>query len=865
MLHQADSAYSNSQFELAQLPLIIAGPILRKTTETSVTVWLALQHSCQVELTVLATANSGKSVAQVVMKGDRQTVKLGVALHVVAVTASIQPHSSQSDLEGANPQGVQPDSSPQQPLQSGLIYAYDLSFCYLKDDKETSADLPPTQASTIALQDALRSPLFPTLSISYFDHGLPTFSLCPEKLEQLQLFHGSCRNVKDRGHDALPIVDGAAAHYASSPNQRPHQLLFTGDQIYGDEVADPFLWALLQAQNALLGWKEPLYVGDRESTGTVPEADLEPGQRSQLATKQAGLTASLKNTPEKASSHLFRFGEYCTTYLFAWSQCLWQIDFPQAEAMGYEGKKAQQWEQDRKHLNRNRKSQPLVRRILANVPTYMIFDDHDVSDDWNLNQAWCERVLLSPLGSQVVRNAMLAYGLFQGWGNTPEQFAKNTPGEALWEATETWCESSGQDSAAARNIAKYLGLPSQDLAKTSQPKLFCQDGDAWILNASPSKLQWHYSIQGPCHQILVLDTRTQRGYPLEESSTAPPQLLSPSAFQEQLSSIMTNSSASENDSVPVQTPKVTLIVAPTNVFTLKILDWLQTFALKTNRAFDADVGDSWNLDGASRVKLLTTLFQSNQPVVVLSGDIHFGASLQVDYQMNSFTEPENENSPHVKLPPKQGRLVQLTASAICNSETVTGLLHTKLKCLLRERSRLWLGWQDPEVQLEVTSPISTWLKRQWLQHYKSRKASAQLSLEDRARLQTHSPDLRYGTAWLKRQPAKRPPWSSGSPTWLTTGHGRSMLHSRLTQRLWYNRWLQEGDEVVGFNNIGLVHFERDRSNAELQVIHDLYWYAPWTRLHIVYSRFKTKLDATNRPKSNLEISLPRTSTEKTKK
>lgn len=29
-----------------------------------------------------------------------------------------------------------------------------------------------------------------------------------------------------------------------------------------------------------------------------------------------------------------------------------------------------------------------VRRLLAHIPTAMIFDDHDVTDDWNLNRAW---------------------------------------------------------------------------------------------------------------------------------------------------------------------------------------------------------------------------------------------------------------------------------------------------------------------------------------------------------------------------------------------------------------------------------------------------------------------------------------------
>ena len=39
-----------------------------------------------------------------------------------------------------------------------------------------------------------------------------------------------------------------------------------------------------------------------------------------------------------------------------------------------------------------------VQRVLANVPTYMIFDDHDVTDDLFLNPMWRRRVLGSTLG-----------------------------------------------------------------------------------------------------------------------------------------------------------------------------------------------------------------------------------------------------------------------------------------------------------------------------------------------------------------------------------------------------------------------------------------------------------------------------------
>ncbi len=41
---------------------------------------------------------------------------------------------------------------------------------------------------------------------------------------------------------------------------------------------------------------------------------------------------------------------------------------------------------------------PKVRRAMANISTFMIFDDHDVTDDWNLNPSWRDRVFTSPLG-----------------------------------------------------------------------------------------------------------------------------------------------------------------------------------------------------------------------------------------------------------------------------------------------------------------------------------------------------------------------------------------------------------------------------------------------------------------------------------
>ena len=52
----------------------------------------------------------------------------------------------------------------------------------------------------------------------------------------------------------------------------------------------------------------------------------------------------------------------------------------------------------------------------------MIFDDHEVTDDWYLSQSWRSRVLTAPFGRAVVRNGYAAYAVCQAWGNDPSAF-----------------------------------------------------------------------------------------------------------------------------------------------------------------------------------------------------------------------------------------------------------------------------------------------------------------------------------------------------------------------------------------------------------------------------------------------------------
>ena len=221
--------YSSEKAILEALPMLLAGPILRRTESTSVTVWVALKQPCQIDLSVLETQNDGEELGRCVFRGNGETVALGKNLHIAAVTAR---KWSSEPMAAAG-------------LESGRIYAYDLAF---SGDRDYSLD------------EALSRPSQSPDSISYFAHQKPTFTLPPKALSELKIVHGSCRKPHGEGFDALPILDCLLESDARSPRDRPHQLFMTGDQIYGDDVADPLLWLATPLGNALLGWEEELPV-----------------------------------------------------------------------------------------------------------------------------------------------------------------------------------------------------------------------------------------------------------------------------------------------------------------------------------------------------------------------------------------------------------------------------------------------------------------------------------------------------------------------------------------------------------------------------------------------------------------------------
>ncbi|MDO9355501.1 MAG: hypothetical protein Q7T55_17500, partial [Solirubrobacteraceae bacterium] len=312
------------------------------------------------------------------------------------------------------------------------------------------------------------------------------------------------------------------------------------------------------AATKLADYAEPLL---RDSPGAVATdfelpadfAHFPPGRRGLLSRVEAQLTVG------GASSHLFGFGEFAAMYLSVWSNACWPAALP-ADAdvippawpdrlptfvdapldareergagdplspfLHYDGalrppvpdarseaekaaELARHVESQQQRLQSHRvlvatfeAGLAKVRRTLANEPTYMMFDDHDVTDDWNLNPMWIDRVMTRSLGVTMVRNALLAYALFQDWGNDPRKWKKPEYAALLDDAQNIFPPGVAGPVAAvaaAMDVRFGFGLAGQEAP------------DGSVGGVSPP-IQWHFAVPGPKHLALALDNRTRRSF-----------------------------------------------------------------------------------------------------------------------------------------------------------------------------------------------------------------------------------------------------------------------------------------------------------------------------------------------------------------
>ncbi|MEV7248257.1 alkaline phosphatase D family protein [Streptomyces cyaneofuscatus] len=121
---------------------------------------------------------------------------------------------------------------------------------------------------------------------------------------------------------------------------------------------------------------------------------------------------------------------------------------------------------------------PEVRWLLSTVPSCMIFDDHDVIDDWNTSAAWQEQIRATPWWHERIVSGLMSYWVYQHLGNL-----------------------SPAELAADPVYAAVRARPDG----TETLRRFAAETDA-----DPARTRWSYQRIFGRVQLLMVDTRAAR-------------------------------------------------------------------------------------------------------------------------------------------------------------------------------------------------------------------------------------------------------------------------------------------------------------------------------------------------------------------
>lgn len=253
-----------------------------------------------------------------------------------------------------------------------------------------------------------------------------------------------------------------------------------------------------------------------------------------------------------------------------------------------------------------------VRQALAVIPTFMIFDDHEIDNNWNVSSLWRAEMIRQG-HEQVLVDGMVAYWVYQGWGNVQRDSQQHAP---LLEIMQQG-EQSGEDVL-------------EQLRACLKQEVYDQ-----------VDLHWHYTI--PTHPpIFVMNARADRSTVFshdEEAIYAPGRIMS----QEQMGHISTwvqEQNAQRTglsilvSSVPVLLPPVIGLAeyimsirlwhhgpALLRKLGLRLAHLQLRFAIKTSF-------DHWPTFAATWQELMQIVGKSQQDFLLLSGDVHFSYALE---------------------------------------------------------------------------------------------------------------------------------------------------------------------------------------------------------------------------------------------
>ncbi|WP_405601109.1 MULTISPECIES: alkaline phosphatase D family protein [unclassified Pseudoalteromonas] len=412
----------------------------------------------------------------------------------------------------------------------------------------------------------------------------PAF-IIPNKLTDI--LHGSCRNAHHPAKDSLVSASKWQNTQRSKNEQGAQLLLLSGDQVYADDVAGPMLLVIYQLIDKLGIYKEqPLELALPSDINEqlynrhhfLPKTPWQ--NRSKL-----GVGYWLKKdephfSSVKAYNHLIYFEEYIALYLLNFSAAAWAcVDLEKTQYTGENNKNQTIFNAEKTALIDYAEGLSEVERLFANVSTLMMFDDHDVTDDWNLTAGWEQAISQNKSSKRIVSNGLASYWLFQGIGN-----------DALTKTSA-------------------LIQPFKDSLV---------DEDVWQFKAFDKSLHefnyWHYELT-TTPKVVVLDTRTHR-WRNESNFNEPSGLLDWARLTDLEESLLSHEQV--------------IIVSPAPVFGVKSIEAIQAMFNICGQPLMVDV-ENWMAHEGSAKKLLDTFRRTDTPneTLILSGDVHYSFCFSV--------------------------------------------------------------------------------------------------------------------------------------------------------------------------------------------------------------------------------------------
>lgn len=539
------------------LPPVLAGPVLRRVQADRVVLWLAASRALQATL-LLAFMRDGVACEQRIRLDEAccREVVIGRDARLLLIDVKLDD-----------------------PLPLDTAIQYDV---LLGDGHEA-----------LGVADWAPHLLYPGRSRLEF--------VVRARLDNI-LF-GSCRKPSHPVRDGMARADAVVAEVLDRPHARPAYLMLCGDQVYADDVAGPMLSAIhaLIRRLGLYGeYLEGALVKDSDelyahSDGYYRRDKLLPAIKSNEALRERFFGGVDKPifTSASADNHLITLAEVLAMYLLVWSPVPWQLVSPVMPAL--DAPLARRYRTEAAALAGFRADLPQAARVLANQPTLMIFDDHDITDDWNLSAKWESTAYEHPFSRRIVGNALVAYAFCQGWGNDPDAMAGVIP------AAERVAENPDDTG--------HLDAARQDA----------------LIDALLAFRDWGYVVPST-PPLVVLDTRTQR-WRSERHPSQPSGLMDWESLCELQQRLLDQSAA--------------VIVSPAPMFGVKLIEIIQRVMTWTGHALTVDA-ENWMAHRGAAGTMLNIFRHSRTPgnYVVLSGDVHY--SFMYDIEIRS-----RDQGPHI--------------------------------------------------------------------------------------------------------------------------------------------------------------------------------------------------------------------------